>query len=91
MQKEREKHMSFKLGSKLRDMATGFTGIAVARIEYISGCIQYCILPSVKEDGKYVDGVYIDEQRLEFVGDGLMIQTRPTGGPSSIGEAPPIR
>lgn len=83
--------MQFKLGWRLRDKATGFTGIATARIEYISGCIQYCILPEVKDDGKYVDGVYIDEQRIEFVDNGIAVEARLTGGPSSRGEAPPVR
>lgn len=79
--------MEFTLGNTLRDKVTGFTGTATARIQYINGCIQYCLLPKVDKDGKYVDGIYIDVQRLEKVDDGVApeMTSRPAGGGDSRG------
>lgn len=79
--------MEFTLGNTLRDTVTGFTGTATARIQYINGCIQYCIIPKVDKDGKYVDGIYIDVQRLEKVDDGVAdsVQSKPAGGPDTRG------
>lgn len=42
--------MEFKLGSKVRDRITGFTGFATARSQLISGMVQYTLSPSVTED-----------------------------------------
>ena len=53
------------LGSKVRDRVTAFEGTAISRITYINGCVQYGVLPKVKEDGKYPETQYIDWQRLQ--------------------------
>ena len=71
----------FKLGRELKCVVTGFTGIATAKIEYLNGCIQYCIVPKVREDGKRPDGEYIDQGQLELVGEGVKIVKANTGGP----------
>jgi len=68
------------LGAKVQDQITGFTGRATSRIEYITGCVQYGVLPEVKEDGKYPNVEYIDEQRLEVIGEPIAQASRPTGG-----------
>lgn len=67
------------LGNIVRDSVTGFKGTAVARIEYINGCIQFCVLPTVV-DNKMPEGVYIDYQRLEFVETGVALPSSDTGG-----------
>jgi hypothetical protein len=69
------------LGAKVRDQLTGFEGIATSRCEYITGCVQYGVLPQVKADGGYPDVIYIDDQRLQIIGDPLPQASRPTGGP----------
>lgn len=71
--------MNIKLGSKVRDIITGFEGIATARVEYLNGCIQYCITPK-SNDGKYPDHQYIDHQQIEVVDDGVDISSNGTGG-----------
>ena len=73
--------MEIKLGNKVRDKVTGFEGIATARIEYINKCVQFCVKPKVKEDGKMPDGEYIDVDELEIVDTGIVIEAKPTGGP----------
>lgn len=60
----RRRTMTIKLGSKVRDIISGFTGVATGRAEYISGCAQVLIGPVVGKDGSFRDGQWFDEQRL---------------------------
>ncbi|QKC83247.1 hypothetical protein [Mesorhizobium sp. NZP2077] len=59
--------MKAVLGTTLRDIVTGFSGVVVGRVEYLTGCNQALLQPKVKEDGALTDSVWIDEQRLEAV------------------------
>jgi hypothetical protein len=59
--------MAIKLGSKVRDSITGFTGIAVSRTEHLFGCVRVSIEPQECKDGKPVDICWFDEQRVELV------------------------
>jgi len=70
-----------KLGQKVKDKVTGFTGIAIAKIEYLNGCIQFCVKPKIKaKDNKMSEGQYIDVEQLEVVGEGIRVESKPTGG-----------
>lgn len=57
-----------KLGSKVKDVLTGFVGFATARCEYINGCIQYEVTPKELKDGTIQKPLWMDEQRLGTVG-----------------------
>lgn len=70
----------FKLGLTAKDKVTGFTGVITSRIEYINGCIQYCVKPKMMEAGKMPDGEYLDEQQIEIVEGEVKIEQSPTGG-----------
>ena len=70
-----------ELGKKVKDKVTGFTGIATSRIEYLNGCVQYCVKPKVDKDGKSRDGEWFDDAQLEVIGDGIAIKKDPDGGP----------
>ncbi len=72
-----------KLGQKVRDRVTGFEGIATSRVEYLNGCVQYCVKPKTREDGKMPEGEYIDDAQLEVIGKGVTIDVEPDGGPMS--------
>jgi len=56
-----------KLGTKVRDKITGYTGIAIGRTEWLYGCATVGVKSSAIEAGKPVDAVWIDEQGLEEV------------------------
>lgn len=73
--------MKIKLGNKVRDKVTGYEGVATARVEYLNGCVQYCVKPKVGSDGKMPDPEYIDVQQLEVVSDEITIEPSETGGP----------
>jgi len=84
--------MSIKLGDKVRDLHSGFTGIATSRVEFLTGCIQYAVQPPhVKKGESFPDAVYLDECRLE----NLTTKKKPAkdlakGGPSAKVSAPKI-
>lgn len=61
------------LGSRMRDMITGFTGVVTGRAEYISGCAQALVAPAMKPDGSVPASEWFDEQRLERVDDTLVV------------------
>lgn len=78
----------FALGEKVKDIVTGFSGIATSRVEYLNGCVQYCVSPPIDGDGKEVAPLYFDEGQLRKVGKGVLekITSKPRGGPR--GSAP---
>jgi len=73
------------LGYKVEDRVSGPRGIAVARVEYLNGCIQFCVQPRGAMDALRTDSLYIDEGQLRVLGSGV---TKPLGkthqgGPSA--------
>jgi hypothetical protein len=50
------------IGRTVRDKVTGFSGIVVGRVEYLTGCNQLLVQPKVL-DGKMVESAWLDEQR----------------------------
>jgi len=56
--------MSVQLGETLKDRITGFTGVVLGYVVYISGCNQALLAPPVDKDGKHVSSHWFDEQRL---------------------------
>ena len=54
------------LGCKVRDIVTGFIGVATVRHEYLSGFVSYSIEPRT-ENNVMEDSFSIDECRLEIL------------------------
>lgn len=78
--------MTIKLGSKVRDILTGFEGIAVARTTFLYGCVRVCIESTEILKGEVVEN-WFDEQRVETVK-----KTKPKVSPeSSAGAGGPQR
>lgn len=59
--------MKIELGSKVKDTVTGFTGIAVGRYTYLSGCDHICVQPQSKKPGELIDAKTFDEPMLEVL------------------------
>jgi len=60
----------FEIGAILKDVITGFTGVAMARAQYFTGCVHYGLeLQKLEKDGQ-IHGQYewIDESRLVATG-----------------------
>lgn len=58
---------TINLGDKVKDRITGFTGIVVARTEWLYGCVRCTVQPQETKDGKPVDNQTIDEPQLDVV------------------------
>ena len=72
---------NLKLGTKVRDKITGFTGTITARCEYIEGYVQYCVTPKCKDGGDvYPKEEYVDWARIEVLDGGVETETADTGG-----------
>lgn len=79
-----------QLGQKVRDRVTGFEGIVVNKVEYLNGCIQFCVKPRCGEDGKMSAGEYIDDAQLEVVDDdGIIVDVSADGG--AMPDSPPVQ
>lgn len=63
------KEVKIKLGDKVRDLVTGYEGIATSRTEFMNGCVQYDVIGKLKKGEKSPDGVgaSIDENNLEVI------------------------
>jgi len=59
--------MTIHLGDKVRDKVTGFTGIAVAKTEFINGCIQFNVAPKCEKSNKQIEELSFDENFLEVI------------------------
>ena len=70
-----------KLGVKAKDKVTGFTGILVARTEWLNGCVRVTLQPPMDKDGKIPESGTFDEPQIEVVGKGVQAHQAPTGGP----------
>ena len=69
---------------KAIDVVTGFTGTIVSRVEYLTGCTQYCLKPRIDKEGNPRDGIYFDEQSLEIFEDKpVEVKSTRTGGPQT--------
>lgn len=56
-----------QLGQKVRDVVSGATGIAVARCEWLYGCVRISIQMPQKADGEIPSLHTCDEDQLETV------------------------
>jgi hypothetical protein len=69
-----------QLGQEVKDTVTGFTGIATAKVEYLNGCVQFCVKPKIAKNKEMPGGCYIDIEQLEVVGNGVYVAPKNTGG-----------
>ena len=58
----------FQLGDKVKDKITGFEGIIVAIVHYLTGCSQYGIKPTKLSDtDRPQDAYYMNIHQVELV------------------------
>lgn len=55
------------LGDEVKDVITGFKGIAVARHTYLQGCDRISVQPKINKDGEIPDVCAFDEPQLVVV------------------------
>lgn len=69
--------MAVKLGSRVRDQITGFTGIAVGYSRWMYGCNRFVVESESLKDGKPLGDEWFDEQRIETIDEGVIPITTP--------------
>jgi hypothetical protein len=75
--------MAIKLGDRVKDRTTGFTGIVLARTDWLYGCTVFGVKPEELKDGLPMDMQWFDEQSVDACA------TEP-GGPGVSG-GPSVR
>lgn len=77
-----------ELGSIVKCLLTGFTGVTVARTQYINGCVRHTVVPQCVDNvNKLFDCEDFDEQQLivvgksEFLNQQKPVKAKATGGP----------
>lgn len=61
------------LGDSGKDKVTGFEGIIIGRIQYLTGCNQYGLSPKAV-NGEIKDTQWFDEGRVEVIGCGVNVE-----------------
>jgi hypothetical protein len=74
--------MNLKLGDRVKDKITGFTGIIVCRMDWLYGCVRYVVQPEHLFEGRPVANESFDEEQLELVAPDAHIdlEDKTTGG-----------
>ena len=72
-----------RLGDKVKDSISGFSGIAIGRTEWLHGCQRITVQPDhLGKDGKPLESQTFDEPQLQIVSAGKVKPgERDTGGP----------
>lgn len=78
--------MMINVGDKVKDTITGLEGMAVAKIIYMNGCIQYEVQPKGLKDGKIIKSAWIDEGQLIVKKEARKKEDkkRPPGGSGNV-------
>lgn len=67
-----------KLGDLVKDVVTGFRGVAVSRMECLDGRILLEVQPTVRADGSLPSALYISEAQLATVKSDKIPDAAPT-------------
>ncbi len=65
-----------ELGDKVKDTVTGFSGIAVCKVDYLQGCRRFGVQAPSKNNKKPDEWQYFDEPQLQVIKRGAL--KRPT-------------
>lgn len=85
---ERRKKMipfKYELGTVLKDIVTGFWGVAMGRTQYYTGCNHYGLVSrKLTKEGELGNWQWLDESRLNPAGEEKVIfeGAKPTSGPA---------
>ena len=73
----------FNTGDKVKDKVTGFVGIVESATIWLNKCKRYTVRPVIERDGKFPEGVGLDEEQLELIkAEKVQVdKEEQTGGP----------
>jgi hypothetical protein len=56
-----------ELGDQVKDIVTGFSGIVVAKTQWLNGCVRMSVQPRTCKEGKPPDFQQFDMEQLKVV------------------------
>ena len=56
-----------RLGDKVEDITTGFTGVVIETAWHLNGCVSHGVAPRVNEKGEQVPAFYLNHKRLKVI------------------------
>lgn len=56
-----------RIGDRVKDSITSFTGIVTARTEWLNGCVRYLIQSEKLKDGKPIEPEWFDREQVILV------------------------
>lgn len=73
------------LGQKVKDKVSGYTGIAVAKTDFLNGCCRISVQAPVGKDGKVPDQEWFDNQQIQVITKRPILEQKKlkTGGPGT--------
>lgn len=66
-----EHEFEHELGLEVKDKVTGFKGILMWRVQYLTGCDQYGIQGPINDKGELPEPKKFDESRIEVISEGV--------------------
>jgi len=76
-----------KLGSKVKDEITGFSGTAIGRTEWLMGCARIGIKPNkLNKNGTTIEAEWFDEPQVVIIAaikEKKKVKGHKPGGPQS--------
>lgn len=74
------KEQDIRLGDQVEDVTSGLRGIAVGKINYLSGAIYWIIQPPLDTSGMPQRDQYIPDAYIKRFSDGVYIKPKPELG-----------
>lgn len=78
------------MGDLVEDTITGFSGVVIARTEYLTGCNQVHIQPVTKTPDEIKTGAWLDVERVRVLEKDKVSQSTRRGG-ADVPKPPRLR
>ena len=75
-----------KLGKYAQDKVTGFKGTITAYCKHLYGCDTYLLQPDLDKDGKMAKSHWLDEGRIEILGEKIQHEKTDLGYKFELGQ-----
>lgn len=69
-----------KLGDEIEDVTTKSSGIAIGRLEYLSGQVYWVMQPATTDDNISIKPDYVHDAYAKYKGPGVYPDTKPPIG-----------
>lgn len=71
---------SIQLGDEIEDVTSKTSGIAIGKVEYLSGTIAWVIQPFTTDDNAMLRTQEVPDAYCKRIGDGVRISAKPVMG-----------